>query len=180
MVGVGLPEALAGFLLVFFVPGYALTKATFPEWRIRGASAYLRLLETVTLAFVLSVVLTVLVGYVLLVGAPGGFQADWADPVLELVLAGVAAIGFAVGGVRGAYRREAPPSPAPEGGSGDEGAWEVTRELEELGREERRLTHALRNRSGDSDEQTRLRSELDRLQVRREQLREHREAEYAT
>jgi Protein of unknown function (DUF1616) len=179
MVGVILPEAIAGLLLVFFLPGYTLTKATFPEWRVRGRVAFLRLLEFVTLALVLSVVLTVLVGYVLLTAAPGGFQAFWTDPVLEAVLAGTTVLGFVAGWMRGAYRREAPPAPARESAGGDEGAWELSRELDSLGRDERRVAHELRTRAGDPAQEARLREELDRIRVRREQLREHREAEYA-
>jgi hypothetical protein len=179
MVGADLPQAIAGVLLVFFVPGYAVTKAMFPEWRIRGAEAPLRLVETVTLAFVLSVVLTVLVGYALLTAAPGGFQAYWSDPVLEAALAGAAAIGFVAGWVRGAYRREPPQVSRIESGAGEDGAWELTRELERLGREERRLNHILRNQGHDPAEQLRLREELDRVKTRREQLRERREVDYA-
>src|SRR5271154_4391397 len=113
MVGANLPEAFAGLLLVFFVPGYTLTKATFPEWRLRGTDALLRVLETVTLALVLSVVLAILVGYALLAAAPGGFQASWSAPLLEACLAGVAVVGFVFGWYRGAYRRGPPPPPPP-------------------------------------------------------------------
>jgi hypothetical protein len=180
MVGANLPEAFAGLLLVFFLPGYALAKASFPEWRIRGRSGLLRLVETVTLAFVLSIALTVLLGYALLVAAPGGFQAYWTDPVLEVALAGVTAVGFVAGWVRGAYRREPPVSPAAGAEPGEEGAWELTRELEEIGREERRLTHALRTRTATPAEERRLREDLERLQERRDLLGERREAEYAT
>lgn len=179
MVGAILPAAIAGLLLVFFVPGYALTKALFPEWRLRGKERYLRLLEIVTLAFVLSVVLTVLVGYALLTGAPGGFQAYWTDPLLETILAGLAAVAFVLSWVRGAYRRE-PPSPrAPEDDPASESAWELSRELERLAREERRLNHELRTRAGDQRDVARLLEELDRVRAHRDQLREHREAEYA-
>jgi hypothetical protein len=180
MVGAIFPEAAAGVLLVFFVPGYALTRATFPEWRLRGPVALLRLVETLTLAFVLSVVLTVIVGYVLLAAAPGGFQSYWTDPVLEAALAGVAAAGFAAAWVQGAFRREPPASPAAEGGAGDEGAWELTQELEAIAREERRIAHALRTHTDDQKEEARLREELERLRARREALRQHREAQYAT
>ncbi|MGI0130926.1 MAG: DUF1616 domain-containing protein [Thermoplasmata archaeon] len=179
MVGANFPEAAAGLLLVFFLPGYALTKATFPEWRIRGPTALLRLVEVVTLGFVSSVVLTVLVGYFLLVGAPGGFQAYWTDPILELLLASLAAIAFAVGWLRGAYRRDGP-LPAPrEAGPGEEAAWELSRELEQIGREERRIAHALRSTPSGSSEGTRLREELERLRTQRERLRQRREDEYA-
>jgi hypothetical protein len=180
MVGADLPEAIAGVLLVFFLPGYTLTKATFPEWRLRGPEAYLRLVEAVTLALVLSVVLTVLVGYVLLTAIPAGFEAYWNDPVLELALAGVTVVAFVAGWFRGAYRPDPPIHPAPEGGTGEAGAWELTRELERLGREERRLNHVLRTSVGDASEQARLREDLARLRTEREQLAERREAEYAT
>lgn len=179
MVGANLAESIAGILLVFFVPGYTLTKATFPEWRVRGSTAGLRLLETVSLAFVLSVVLTVVVGYGLLRVAPAGFQADWSDPVLEAALAGIAVVGFVAGWLRGAYAREPPASPVEEG-AGEEGAWELARELERLGREERRLTHRLRTLSGNPTEQTRLREELGEVNARREELQRHREGEYDT
>jgi hypothetical protein len=179
MVGANLLEIIAGTLLVFFVPGYTITRALFPEWRLRGPNAYLRLLETVALALVTSVVLTVLVGYLLLAAAPGGFQAYWSDPVLEVSLAGVALVGFVAGWVRGAYRREPPPSPTFADESGEEGAWELTRELERLGREERRLNHALRT-SKDAGDEGRLRDELAQVRAERDQLRERREAEYAS
>lgn len=176
----GPPELVAGFLLVFFLPGYALTKATFPEWRLRGPDAILRFLETVTLAFVLSVTLTVLAGYALLAAAPGGFQAYWTDPVLEAVLAGIAAIAFVAGGLRGAYRHEPPPARARPDAPGDSGAGEVTRELDRIGREERRLAHELRVRGSDPAEGERLRAALARLETQRTELQRQREEEYAT
>jgi uncharacterized membrane protein len=180
MVGADIPEAIAGLALIFFVPGYTLTRATFPEWRVRGPAALLRFLETVTLAFVLSVVLTILAGSALLAANPGGFQAYWTDPVLEGLLAAIALAGFVVGWFRGAYRRDPLPSPAVEPAAGEEGAWELTRELDELGREERRIAHTLRTGSPNAAEETRLRAELAQLRARRDELRERREAEYAS
>jgi len=172
------PEVVVGFLLVFFVPGYALVRATFPEWRLRGPSAGLRLVETFTLSLVLSVTLTVLVGYGLLVGATGGFQAYWTDPLLEAALAAIAAVGFAGAWYRGAFS-SAPPSASSEP-AGEEGAWELTRELDRIAREERRLTHQLRVRGTDPKEGARLRADLDRLAAEREALQRRREAEYAS
>jgi len=173
-------EAPVGFLLVFFVPGYTMTKAVFPEWRVRGPEAYLRLLELVTLGFVLSVVLTILVGYVLLVGAPSGFQAYWSAPVLEAALAGVAAVALAVGILRGAYSRVPPTSPpGPATPIGEDGAWELTRELDRLAREERHLLRALRRPNESTAEEARLRGELARVRARSEELGREREAEYA-
>ena len=99
-----------------------MTKAIFPEWRVRGPTATLRLLEITTLSFVTSLVLAVLVGYFLLVAGPNGFQAYWSDPILEAVLAGIAAIAFGLGWYRGAYRRtpptSLPPSPGRSAGRG--------------------------------------------------------------
>jgi hypothetical protein len=180
MVLAQVPEAIAGLLLVFFVPGYTLTKATFPEWRLRGPTAPLRLLETVTAAFVLSVVLTILVGYLLLTAAPGGFQSYYSNPVLEVALAGVAAVAFAFGWARGAYRRDPPPPHVGDADPGSEGAWELTRELDRLAREERRLRHELRTGSSRRDEEAALQADLERVRARREELRLHREAEYGT
>jgi len=85
-------EGVAGGLLLFFVPGYALTKAVFPEWRVRGRNAGRRLVEVVTLSFVTSIGLTVVVGFGLLDLAPGGFSAAWSDPLLEAALAAVAGV----------------------------------------------------------------------------------------
>jgi len=172
-------EIVAGFLLVFFVPGYALAKATFPEWRVRGPDGLLRLVELVTLGFVLSVVLTVIVGYALLAAAPGGFQAYWTDPLLEAVLAGIAAIALVGGWFRGAYARIPPAATASDAPFGETGAWELSRELDRLAREERRVRHELRVHGSDPAEARRLRDELDRIDSERSELQRHREAEYA-
>ncbi len=173
------PEVAVGFLLIFFVPGYAVTKATFPEWRVRGADGLLRLLEIVTLSFVTSVVLTVVVGYALLAAAPGGFQAYWTDPLLEAVLAAIAAVGFVVALLRGGFARAAPPPRPSEAPYGETGAWEVSRELDRLAREERRIRHELRVRGNDAAEASRLREELARVEEERTELQRQREAEYA-
>ncbi len=144
MTVVDLFEVLAGGALLFFVPGYAVTRAVFPEWRLSGPLALRRTVETVVLAFVLSVVLTVLVGYVLLSVAPGGFRATWSDPLLEAGLAAVALVAAAVAALEGAFSRTPPPSRRPEVEAGERGAWEITVELEKLHAEERRLLRALR------------------------------------
>jgi uncharacterized membrane protein len=171
------PEAIVGLLLVFFVPGYCLTKATFPEWRVRGPDGLRRLLEIGTLAFVLSLVLTVLVGALLLAVSPAGFQAYWSDPVLEAGLAAIAAVGFAIAWTRGAFART-PPAPHPlEPSGGEEGAWELSRELDRLARDERRLVHQLR--SSPDSETPRLKAELERVRAESTELRNRREVEYA-
>ena len=179
--GVALGEAIAGGLLVFFLPGFLIARATFPDWRLRGPGSALRILETVSLAFVLSVTLTVLVGVVLLDGTPAGFSAGWADPGLEGGLALIAVIALAVGWLRGAYSTGTVASvvyaPTAEG---ETGAWELDRELEALARQERRILHALRVRSASATEEAELREELDRVRGRQAELGRTREAQYAT
>jgi 1-acyl-sn-glycerol-3-phosphate acyltransferase len=172
-------EAIAGGLLVFFVPGFFLSRVLFPEWRLRGAGALRRLIETLSLSFVLSVTLTVLVGYLLLTLAPGGFQAYWTDPVLEATLTGIAVASFGAGVFRSAYAREPPATrhfAEPDPGGSD--AWELTRALDRLGREERRLRHALRTGSPDPGERRRLNARIDEIRAESAELGRRREAEY--
>ncbi len=179
MSGANIPEALAGFLLLFFVPGYALTKALFPEWRLRGADWIRRAVEIGTLSFVLSVVLTVLVGYGLLAAAPGGFQAYWSDPVLEAILAGIAAIGLAAAWGRGAFARTPPAGPRPEGPPPEDGAWDLSRELDRLEAEARRVRHRLRTEVRDPAERDRLTARLEEIRSETLEIARRREAEYA-
>ncbi|MCI4366082.1 MAG: DUF1616 domain-containing protein, partial [Thermoplasmata archaeon] len=140
MTAANLGEAAAGLLLVFFLPGYTTTRALFPEWRLRGSEAWRRGVETVTLGFVISIGWTVVIAYLLLEGGPSGFAASWTDPALEAALALVTVIAFLVGWWEGAYAR-VPPQRTVSSDPGGEGAWELTRRLEDLGREERRLEH---------------------------------------
>ncbi len=170
-------EVVAGILLVFFAPGYFVTKATFPEWRVRGDEALVRAIEIGTLSFVLSVTLTVLVGYGLLAGGPQGFQASWTDPVLEAILFAIAILAFGVGVARGAYRTIPPVRTAP-GLPGEARPFELGQELTRLDREEIRLRREL-DRSDTSEEQEKLESELDAVRARRAELQRRREAEYA-
>jgi hypothetical protein len=174
-------ETVAGFLLVFFVPGYAVTKALFPEWRIRGPEAYLRLLEIFSLGFVLSIVLTVLVGYVLLVGSPSGFQAYWSTPALEAALLAIAVVAITVASVRGAFARVPPPTRGPPAVDADEeDVWRVTRELDRLAREERALLRSLKRAPPtNAAEETRLRARLEAVRARSEELGRRREADIA-
>lgn len=171
------PEFVAGIALLFFVPGYFVTKATFPDWRVRGEEALVRAIEIGTLSFVLSVALTVLVGYSLLVGGPQGFQAAWSDPVLEAVLFGIAVVAFGVGAVRGAYRAH-PPLRAPALVPGEEEPFELARELTDLDREERRLRREL-DRAGSRERHADLQRQLVTVRARKTELQRRREAEYA-
>jgi uncharacterized membrane protein len=173
-------EGVAGGLILFFVPGYAIAKALFPEWRVRGPEGGRRLLEIVTLSFVTSIGLTVVVGFGILDLVPGGFAAAWSDPVLEGALAAVALVGFVAAFFRGAFARTPPASPPTAMEAGEEGAWELSRELERLGRDERRLQHALRVYAQNPTEVARLTAELESVKAERDTLRRKREDEYAT
>jgi hypothetical protein len=169
-------EAAIGGLLLFVLPGFAVTRAMFPEWRLTGPGALRRALETATLAFVLSIALTVLAGYALLGLAPGGFSAGWSDPLLEAVLAGITAVGLAIAALEGGFSRVGPAPTRASPDPGGEGAWEVTRELDRLRREERRIRRSLGAGDGAAEP---LRAELDRVSARVEELERAREAQYA-
>ncbi|HEY6237938.1 MAG TPA: hypothetical protein VIZ68_01975 [Thermoplasmata archaeon] len=174
MPDVSAPQAVAGVLLLFVLPGLTTAKALFPEWRLRGPERLLRSVELGTLSLVLSVGYTVLLGFGLL-NLPVGFSAAWSDPLLEELLAIVTLGGFIVGWARGAYRKEPPPAPAPETSPGEDGAWEVVRSLEILAREERRIRHALRvDATGPTA--AGLRAELDRVQAETRRLGDERGA----
>ena len=179
MAGASAPEIVAGFLLVFFLPGYSVTRAAFPEWRIRGPSAMRRAVEEITLSFVLSVVLTVLVGGAFLSLAPAGFQASWSDPALEAALAGIAAVALVVAWARGSFRRSPPVRAAPIDLSREEGALELTRHLDELSREERRVRHLLRAGVQNPEERDRLNQRLEEIRAESLEIAARREAEYA-
>jgi hypothetical protein len=171
-------ETVVGLLLVFVLPGFAIGRATFPEWRFRGPDALLKVVETAALSLALSVGVTVLLGFGLL-NLPGtGFAATWSNPQLEILLAAMTAIALAVAWVRGAFRSEPPAAPALEPLGGEDNAWETLRQVEALSREQRRLRHSLRH-SPDPREAERLRSEIDRVGGEIDLLRAGREAEYA-
>ena len=179
MAGPDALEEVLGLLLVFFLPGYTVTKAVFPEWRIRGTGALRRLVEVVTLSFVLSIVLTVLVGYLELTFAPGGFRAYWSDPVIEVSLIAIVFVAFVAGLARGAYRREPPTRPSVPGAEGEEGAFELTRKLDRLGREGRTIRHTLRVTAPSASERDRLEARLHEVENESAELERRREAEYA-
>jgi Protein of unknown function (DUF1616) len=174
-----IPEIVVGLILVFGLPGYAISKATFPEWRVRGPEALLRVVEIGTLSFVLSVTVTILVGFVL-GNLPGSlFQAGWSDPLLELVLAAVSAVALAVAALRGAFNRTPPAAPAPEPSPGEEDPMALLRALEENQRRTRRLQHTLRHLKANDPDRAHLEAELADAERRSQELRAHREADYA-
>lgn len=172
-------EAVAGGLLLFFLPGFTVARALFPEWRLTGPGGRRRALETATLAFVLSVVFTILLGELLLAGVPGGFAARWSDPLLETSLAGVAIVGLFAGLAQGAYSSSRPTAPAAGVATEEEGAWELTRELDRLRREERRLERALRPTPPDRSTAEGLQQQLTDLRGRATDLERRREEQYA-
>ncbi|HLY76762.1 MAG TPA: DUF1616 domain-containing protein [Thermoplasmata archaeon] len=173
------PEIVAGLLLVFALPGYAITKATFPEWRLQGANALLRIVEVGTLSLVLSVTVTILVGFVL-GNLPGSFfQAGWTDPLLEVILASISAVGLAVAVLRGGFSKTPPAAPAIERSPGEEDPMGLLRALEESQRLARRLRHAIRQLDREDPHRAQLEAQLADAQRRSQELRAHREAEYA-
>ena len=176
---VDLAESIAGGLLLFVLPGLATARALFPEWRFRGPDGLRRALETVTLAFVLSVALTVLVGSLLLGVAPGGFAASWSDPILEAALAAVTVVAVLAGALRGAYSRSPPARSLPAPEPGGAGAWELGRELDRLHREDRRLVHRLRGLTAEDPQVADIERQRAELARRIEGLERRREEEYA-
>jgi hypothetical protein len=172
-------EIVAGLLLIFALPGYAITRATFPEWRLRGPEALLRAVEVGTLSLVLSVTVTILVGFVL-GNLPGSsFQADWSDPLLEVVLAAITAVALVAAVLRGAFHRLPPPAPVPEPDPGEGAPFALVRALEADRREARRLRHAIRLLKADDPQRARLEEELSATERRTQERLAAREAEYA-
>jgi uncharacterized protein DUF1616 len=173
------PEIVLGLLLVFGLPGYAITKATFPEWRLRGPDGLLRAVEVGTLSLVLSVTVTILVGFVL-GNLPGGlFQAGWNDPLLEAILAAIAGVALTVGALRGGFRRMPPPAPGLEASPGEENPMALVRALEDSQRRARRLQHTIRRLKADDPQRAKLEAELADVLRRSQELRANREADYA-
>jgi len=175
---VALLEAIVGGALVFFVPGFAVAKALFPERRVRGPDGVRWAVELAALGLVLSVVLTVLVGYLLLSASPGGFRASWSDPLLEVALAAVAAVAFVAGALEGAYRAVAPlrPTRAADDAPGSD-PWELGQRLDRLQRERRSLERQLAA-APPADGPDGRRARLEAIVAEETVLRRAREADY--
>lgn len=176
MASVNAAEAVVSLVLTFFLPGFALARATFPEWRFRGPNGTIRLLETLTLSLFGSVALTVILGFGLL-NSPVGFGATWSDPVLFGLLAAVAAVGLAAAAIRGAFSRVPPAAPPVEPDPEGDRAFATIRALEGLKAEERRLRHRLRVLPKSDPERERIASELEELQAQEARTVAAREAE---
>ena len=167
-----------GLLLVFVLPGYTVTRATFPEWRVRGPAAGLIAVQLAALTLVTSVALTVLVGFALLVLPGQGFQSTWSDPVLEEVLAGVAVAALAVGFFRGAYAHTPPTAPRPEPAPGADDGWQLLERMHAIDQERRRIRHALRTHPSHWEAAPRQRAVLEQLDRDADEIRREREADY--
>jgi uncharacterized membrane protein len=160
--------ASVALVLFFFLPGYLLSRALWPEWRLRGEKALELGVLTVTSALVFSTALTVLAGFYL--GNVGLFQAGPGNPLLEEVLAALSALLLVIGWWRGAFSKDPPPAPsyarAPL--AGEEDVEEYMQEMASLAQEERRLLHAIRTTGRTNPgKRERLESELETLRTRR-------------
>jgi hypothetical protein len=171
-------EAAVGLLLIFFLPGFGLTRAIFPEQRVFRPLSLRTLVEQLTGSLVLSIVATILVGFGWL-GSSVGAQATWSDPRIELSLAVVTVAALAAAAARGSFARTPPAGPRLEPNAGQEGPLELLRRLDELAHEERRLLHRLRTAGEGTPEGKAVRGELDRVRAEAETVRRRREAEYA-
>ncbi|HEV2428471.1 MAG TPA: DUF1616 domain-containing protein [Thermoplasmata archaeon] len=171
-------EAWTGFLFVFFLPGFALTRAVYPEQRAFRPLNLLIALQQSVLAVVLSVVLTILVGFLWL-GTPTGVQAHWTSPLLEASLGGVTLVGFAAAALRGSFARVPPSASRGEDAPGESHPLELVRALDRLARDERRLRNRLRVLGAGSSEADEIERSLKRLRGEADRLRAEREAEYA-
>lgn len=169
-------EAIAGGALLYVVPGFAVAKALWPDRRIAGPNGVGWALELAALSFVLSVVFTITVGYVLLGAAPSGFAAGWSDPILEEALTGLALVAGVAGLLEGAYARTPPLPRATEDEPGGLGAWELSRALDRLARERAALETEQRRTAGAPREE--LGRRIERIAEEETALRRRREAEY--
>ncbi|MCI4325296.1 MAG: DUF1616 domain-containing protein [Thermoplasmata archaeon] len=176
MVSVNAAEAVAGLALAFFLPGFGLARATFPEWRFRGPVGAIHLIETVALSLFGSVAITIVVGFGLL-NLPVGFQATWSNPLLWEILAGVSVVALVIAVLRGAFSRLPPPAPAQRSEEPDDRSFSTIRELERLNAEERRLRHRLRVLPSQDPERARTNADLERVVAQRATVASRREAE---
>ncbi|MCI4349476.1 MAG: DUF1616 domain-containing protein [Thermoplasmata archaeon] len=174
---VNLAFAVGGLLLLFFLPGFAVTRALFPEQRVVRPRSIRTLVEQVTLSVFVSLALTVLVGFALL-GTSGGFGAAPSDPLVELALVAVTVVALVTAVLRGSFSA-VPPATVSTEEPGNEGALELVRALDDLAREERRLRHRMRGAPGDSLEHAKVAAELETVRDEATRLRARREAEYA-
>jgi hypothetical protein len=176
------PFALGALALFFFVPGYLLVKALWPEKRWKGPEAPITALEMVTGGFLASLGLFLVIGFAL--GNTGVFQAGPSDPLLEEILLGLSVLFLVVGWVVGAYRKEAPAAPSfvEPPGPGEEDLGPVLDQFQRWNREERDLRreiHRLRREGGSADALKQKQEELDGLRASRRQAEADRQRSLA-
>jgi hypothetical protein len=168
-------EIALGLALLFFLPGFAVSRALFPEWRFRGG--WIRVTEILTLSLILSVALTILIGFTL-GNLPGAlFQASWSDPILEVILGGITIAGLAGAWVRGGLARVPPAPLRGPAAPGPDRPFELIRALDQLASQERGLRRRLRHSA--ATERPRLEVEIRELQRRQATLLSAREADLA-
>jgi hypothetical protein len=170
--------ATLALVLFFFLPGYLLMKALWPEWRIRGKAAVERGVTMVTGAVVSSTAMTILVGFVL--GNTASFQAGPDNPLLEAVLLVLSVAFFLVGLWRGAYSKWPLPSPsyAEHALKGEDDTEAFVEEIEAIVREELRLKAEIKHAKRENPEKAeRLKEELDAHVSRRRELEKARESQ---
>lgn len=160
--------------LFFFVPGYLLVKALWPEkrWRGAGSEGSITAIEMVTGGFVASLGIFLLVGFAL--GNAGDFEASPSEPLLEGILAAFALVFFLLGWVRGAYRADPPPAPSyvEPPAPGEEDLIPTLKKFQDWGREERRLQREIRRAKREGAGGT----ELGKLKGQLQDLRDERRA----
>lgn len=171
--------AAVGLMLIFFLPGFAVTRALFPERRVFRPPSGKVLVEQLTSSVILSVAITILAGYVWL-GTSVGFQVTWAQPRVEESLAAISGVGLAVAAARGSFARRTPQGPdlPPEAGHSDPMA--LIRQLDELARRRRSLQHQRRIAGGDSPDSASIDEAIRRIDDEDRALRAQREEEYAS
>ncbi|HEV2450057.1 MAG TPA: DUF1616 domain-containing protein [Thermoplasmata archaeon] len=175
--GAELAEYWLGGALLFALPGYAWSRALFPEWRLRGRRALDTAVRLGTLSFVWSLAILVVVGSSLSEIPSLGFSAAWSDPRLELLLAGLTLIGFAVAALRGAFSAPGAEAPRPDARE-TASPLPLLRQLDRIARDENRVRRGLRRSPAGSEGRARLEEELERLRARSEELRQARQEEY--
>ncbi|HEV2519661.1 MAG TPA: DUF1616 domain-containing protein [Thermoplasmata archaeon] len=172
-------QAAVGLMLIYFLPGFAVTRALFPERRVFRPTSAKVLVEQLTSSVILSVAITILAGYVWL-GTSVGVQVTWAQPRVEESLAVISGVTLAVAAARGSFARRAPKGPdlAPESGHSDPMA--IIRQLDELGRRRRSLEHQRRVTGADSPDSVSIDEAIRQIDDEDRALRAQREAEYAS
>lgn len=172
--------ALVALLLVFVLPGFGLARALWPEWRLRGERGLETIVTLAAASLVLSVGISILVGFVL-GNAPGGwFQASPSSPVLEAILTGLTGAFLLVALLRGAFSHTvpAPPKLASPPLAGEQDLAEVWQEFEEMARQESELRRRLKAERGQgSPEAAATQRDLETLMARRRERETQREAE---